>query len=172
MFRGDLRAYRRLRRSGRPKFGKVKWKSDWRSGYFLACGGRWHRLHRQPDGSLYPVDLESGAQKWKLALGVRSTSSAAVDSRTVYLGTYSGRFYAGGRGKRELKLEVPDRRRTAIAAKHLHGSEPAEKPCPTPLISISSPAVWNGGGVFRSGDGNVLRLDAVTGALNWKFSHW
>ena len=102
------------------------------------------------DGNLYAVDIESGAQKWKLELGVRATASPAVDHGTVYLGTYSGRFYAvdAATGKLKWKFQTEGERR--FAGKHLHGSEPAGESMPDPFdFYLSSPAVWNGCRLFR-----------------------
>jgi len=95
MFRGDLAHTGIYAARGVPKFGKVKWKFQ-TGGPVISSPAvvDGTAYIASTDGSLYAVDLESGAQKWKLALGVRATSSAAVDHGIVYLGTYSGRFYA------------------------------------------------------------------------------
>jgi len=171
MFRGDLAHTGVYAARGVPKFGKVKWKFQ-TGGPVISSPAvvDGTAYIASTDGSLYAVDLESGAQKWKLALGVRATSSAAVDHGIVYLGTYSGRFYAvdAASGKLKWKFQTEGERR--FAAKHLHGSEPAGEAMPDPFdFYLSSPAVWNGAVYFGSGDGNVYALDAATGALKWKF---
>ena len=36
-------------------------------------------------------------------------------------------------------------------------------------VYLSSPVVWNGTVYFGSGDGNVYALNALSGAMQWKF---
>jgi len=73
------------------------------------------------------VDAESGALKWKLALGVRSTASPAVDHGVIYLGTYSGQFYAVDAAAGKLKWKFLTEGERRFAGKHLHGSHSSRR---------------------------------------------
>lgn len=122
------------------------------------------------DGTLYAVDVASGAQKWKFATHARVTSSPAIANGIVYFGSYDGKFYAldAADGHVKWTFAIPGERR--FAATHLHGSEPAAETMPDPFdFYLSSPVVANGAVYFGSGDGNVYALDAAAGTLRWKF---
>jgi outer membrane protein assembly factor BamB len=55
-------------------------------------------------------------------------------------------------------------------AKGLHGNQPKTQTMADVFdIFLSSPVVARGTVYFGSGDGNVYALDAVSGALKWKF---
>jgi eukaryotic-like serine/threonine-protein kinase len=122
-------------------------------------------------GKVFAVDRTSGAKKWELDLKSRTTSSPAVADGLVYLGAFDGNLYAidGATGQVKWKFKTGGERR--FSAKHLHGMEPAGEAMPDPWDCwLSSPVVWKGAVYFGSGDGNVYALDAVTGALRWKFA--
>jgi len=62
--------------------------SDWRSGYFLACGGRWHPYIASTDRqSLRRRSQNLAPRNGKLALGGAGDELGAVDHGIVYLGT-------------------------------------------------------------------------------------
>ena len=117
-----------------------------------------------------PVDLNSGAMKWKFETRARVVSSPAVAGGLVYFSSYDGWFYAVDAltGKFKWKFKNAGERR--FAGTHIHGSLPAAETMPDPFdCYLSSPAVWNGNVYFGSGDGNVYALDAGTGSIKWRF---
>jgi outer membrane protein assembly factor BamB len=171
MFRGNPEHTGVYDDIGVAKFSQVKWKfhtagqvisSPAVSGGVVFVGST--------DGNFYAVDRESGTLKWKFAAKSRITSSAAVADGQVYFGAYDGNFYAvnAASGQLTWKFQTGGERR--FAATHLHGSQPAAETMPDPFdFYLSSPAVWSGAVFFGSGDGNIYALDAVSGALKWKF---
>jgi outer membrane protein assembly factor BamB len=122
------------------------------------------------DGSLYAVDVKSGAALWKFHTDGRVVSTPAVADAKVFFESYDGNFYAvdAKSGAQAWKFAVPGERR--FAAAHLHGQLPAGETMPDPFdFYLSSPAAADGAVYFGSGDGNVYALDAASGALKWKF---
>lgn len=122
------------------------------------------------DHMLYAIGREAGTVKWKFETGSRVTSSPAVWNGLVYFASYDGFFYAvdTATGKRKWKFQTGGERR--FRAKRIHGSQPVAETMPDPFdFYLSSPVVSGGAVYFGSGDGNVYALDAVSGALQWKF---
>lgn len=122
------------------------------------------------DGNLYAVDRLTGALRWKFATRGRVSSSPAVSNGFVYFCSYDGYFYAldAANGKLQWKFQTLGERR--FEAKHLHGAQPASETTPDPFdVYLSSPTVSGGLVFFGSGDGNVYALNALTGALRWRF---
>jgi eukaryotic-like serine/threonine-protein kinase len=122
------------------------------------------------DGNFYAIDSESGKLKWKFDAKSRIPSSPAVADGAVYFGAYDGNFYAldATTGALKWKFQTGGERR--FAGKHLHGTQPAAEIMPDPFdCYLSSPVLWKGSVYFGSGDGNLYALNAVSGALNWKF---
>ena len=99
MFRGNLAHTGVYNASGVPKFSKIKWKFQ-TGGQVISSPAVTNGAAyiASTDGNLYAVDLESGAQKWRNHL-----------SRNL-----QRPLLCGGCGNRETKVEVSDRRRTAI----------------------------------------------------------
>jgi outer membrane protein assembly factor BamB len=170
MFRNDP-AHSGLYSGGVPQFHKIRWTfhtgGEVVSSPAIVNGVVYIGSN---DGKLYAIDQETGAQKWLFSAKARIPASPAVADGRVYFGSYDGRFYAidALTGKLEWTFANPGERR--YAATHLHGSLPAGETMPDPFdVYLSSPTVWKGSVYFGSGDGNIYSLDAVTGALRWKF---
>jgi outer membrane protein assembly factor BamB len=122
------------------------------------------------DGSFYAVATESGVQQWKFDAKSRIPSSPAVKDGVVYFGAYDGNFYAVDASTGGLKWKFQTGGEKRFAGRHLHGVQPASETMPDPFdCYLSSPVVWKGSVYFGSGDGNIYSLNAVSGALNWKF---
>lgn len=171
MFRGNPQHTGVYNSPGVPAFTKIKWKFHTHgmviSSPTIANGNAYVG---STDGSLYAVDLETGAQKWKFATLARVTSSPAVANGTVYFGSYDGNFYAVDEASGKLKWKFQTEGERRFAAKHIHGSLPATEIMPDPFdFYLSSPVVWNGNVYFGSGDGNIYALAADSGKLIWKF---
>ncbi|HEY2446067.1 MAG TPA: PQQ-binding-like beta-propeller repeat protein [Rhizomicrobium sp.] len=123
------------------------------------------------DGALYAVDIATGVAKWKFKTGARVSSSPAVSNGTVYFESYDGNLYALDAATGSLKWKFASEGERRFAGKNLHGVLPKGETMPDPFdFFLSSPAVWNGGVYFGSGDGHIYALDAATGGLKWKFA--
>ena len=170
MFRNDP-AHSGLYSGGVPRFHKVRWAFH-TGGEVVSSPAIVNGIVYvgSNDGNLYAIDEKAGAQKWRFAAKSRIPASPAVADGRVYFGSYDGRFYAidALTGKLQWTFANPGERR--FAATHLHGSLPVNETMPDPFdVYLSSPTVWKGSVYFGSGDGNIYSLDAVTGALRWKF---
>ena len=122
------------------------------------------------DGGIYAVDALSGRQLWKRATGGPVPASPAVAGGTVYAPSYDGTFYAlnSMTGAVRWKFATGGERR--FEARGLHGMLPVNQTIADPFdVYLSSPVLANGVIYFGSGDGNVYALDAVSGALRWKY---
>ena len=171
MFRGNLQHSGVYEGAGVPKFNKAKW-SFHTGGMVISSPAVVEGMAYvgSTDGNFYTVDAGTGKERWKFEVKSRITSSPAVSAGVIYFGAYDGNFYAldSTRGKLRWKFQTGGERR--FTAKHLHGVQPAGETAPDPFdCYLSSPAVWNGTVYFGSGDGNVYALDAMSGALRWKF---
>jgi eukaryotic-like serine/threonine-protein kinase len=117
------------------------------------------------------LDLATGTEKWKFKTGGRIPSSPAVAAGLVYFLSYDSNLYAVDASAGTLKWKFATGGEKRFSAKHLHGLEPAAETMPDPFdFFLSSPAVVNDVVYFGSGDGHVYALDALTGALKWKFA--
>lgn len=108
------------------------------------------------DGSLYAVDLPTGALEWRYDLGSPSHSTPAVDESTVYVVTRDGRVVAIDRLLGTPVWEAtmgPD-------APLLWGHESGD-------VYTSSPAVAEDLVVVGSGDGCVYAFDRESGSVHW-----
>ena len=171
VFRGNARHTGVYEAPGVPRFNTVKWKfhtggmvigSAVVSGHVVYIGST--------DGNLYAVDEESGAQKWKYSVKSRVPSTPAIQAGTVYFTAYDGNLYALDAASGALKWKFQTAGERRFAGKHLHGTQPLAEIMPDPFdCYLSSPVVSNGAVYFGSGDGNVYAIDAVSGALKWKF---
>ncbi len=171
MFRANLEHTGVYSAAGVPKFSGIKWKFQ-TSGRVISSVAIESGLVYvgSTDKNFYAVDQQTGALKWKFATEGPVVSSAAIAGGIVYFGSYDGKFYAldAATGQLKWKFETGGERR--YAGRHLHGLLPAGETMPDPWdYFLSSPAVWNGGVYFGSGDGNVYALDAASGILKWKF---
>jgi outer membrane protein assembly factor BamB len=171
MFRNDLAHSGIYAAAGVPRLSGVQWTFHTHGEVFsspaIVAGVVFIGSN---DGSLYAIDQETGLQKWSFHTDARVPSSPAISNGLVYFGSYDGNFYAvdAATGKLQWKFRNAGERR--YAATHLHGSLPVGEAMPDPFdVYLSSPAVWNGAVYFGSGDGKIYALDAVTGALKWKF---
>ena len=80
-------------------------------------------------------------------------------------------FYALDEATGQLKRKFETAGERRYAGRHLHGLLPAGESMPHSWdYFLSSPAVWNGGVYFGSGDGLVYALDAASGKLKWRFA--
>src|SRR5271165_1360269 len=171
MFRGNLQHTGIYDAAGVTQFGKIKWKFH-TGGRVISSPAVANGLVYvgSTDGNLYAVELESGTQKWKFETKARVPSSPAVAGGFVYFGSYDGSFYAVDATNGQLKWKFQTGGERRFTARHLHGIQPAAETMPDPFdFYLSSPAVWNGGVYFGSGDGNVYALNADSGVLKWKF---
>lgn len=171
MFRGNAEHSGIYDAAGVPNFSHVQWAFH-AKGQILASpvvdGAS--IFVGSTGGFFYAVDRGTGAEKWKFETKSRITSSAAVANGLVYFGAYNGDFYALDAATGKLKWKFQTEGERQFTAPHLHGFQPAAEVMPDPWDCwLSSPAVWNGGVYFGSGDGNIYALDAATGALKWKF---
>lgn len=171
MFRGNLNHSGVYSATGVPKFNEIKWK--------FHTGGR---VIASPavvkgvvyvgstDGNLYAIDAVSGTEKWKFATKAWEVSSPAVVSDVVYLLSYDGNFYALDAASGQVKWKFKTEGEKHYTGTHLHYLQPASESMPDPWdFYLSSPSVSNGTVYFGSSDGNVYALDALSGALRWKF---
>lgn len=171
MFRGNLQHTGVYKATGAPKFNAIKWK-------FHTAG----RVISSPavvdgvvyvgstDGNLYAIDAATGTQKWKFETKSWEVSSPAVASGMVYFLSYDGHLYALDAATAQVKWKFATGGEKHYAGTHLHYLQPEVETMPDPWdFYLSSPAVWNGAVFFGSSDGNVYALDAISGALKWKF---
>lgn len=122
------------------------------------------------DGYLYAVQAATGQETWKFKTDGRVTSSPAVSGGVVYFGSYDGFFYAVDAATGTIKWKFATGGERRFTATHLHGAVPRAEAVPDFWdVYLSSPAVAHGVVYFGSGDGNVYALDAMNGALKWKF---
>ena len=122
------------------------------------------------DANFYAIDKKSGVQKWLFHARARIASSAAVSNGFVYFESYDGNLYALDVTSGLLKWKFSTKGERRFAAKNIHGALPEAETMPDPFdVYLSSPTVWKGQVYFGSGDGNVYALNAVTGALKWRF---
>jgi eukaryotic-like serine/threonine-protein kinase len=171
MFRGNPQHTGVYNAPGVPTFTKIKWKFHTRGMVISSPAiANSNAYVGSTDGSVYAVDLETGAQKWKFATQARVTSSPAVANGIVYFGSYDGNFYAVNEADGKLKWKFQTEGERRFAAKHIHGSLPAAETMPDPFdFYLSSPVIWSGNIYFGSGDENIYALDANSGTLKWKF---
>ncbi len=171
MVRGNLQHTGVYNAAGPPRLSGSKWK-------FRTNG----RVISSPavvgsvayvgstDCNLYAIDLQAKTLKWKFETKGWVVSSPAVHSGVVYFLSYDSNFYAVDATSGRLKWKFATGGERRYAGTHLHYLQPATERMPDPWdVYLSSPAVWNGAVFFGSSDGNVYSLDAVTGAVKWKF---
>jgi outer membrane protein assembly factor BamB len=123
------------------------------------------------DGRLYALDAATGALRWKFQTRGPVNSSPAVAGKLAYSGSVDGNFYAvdTANGTAAWTFKTGGERR--YAAPGIHGLVPRSETMPDPYdVFLSSPAIAGGVVYFGSGDHNVYALDAMTGALKWKFA--
>ena len=122
------------------------------------------------DGNIYALDSETGRQIWKTKTRGPVSATPAIANETLYVGSYDGNFYALDLKTGELKWKFATGGERRFEAKGLHGIQPKNQTIADPFdIFLSSPVVVDNAVYFGSGDGNIYRLDANSGALNWKF---
>jgi len=172
MFRGDAVHSGIYAGAGPRQFHRVKWRfatGDRVVSSPVFAGGVVY--FGSDDGNVYAVNAESGREVWKFATSGPVPSSPAVAGGLVYFASYDGKFYAVDvkPGNARWKFRTGGERR--FEAKGIHGMEPKNQTIADPYdVYLSSPAVAGGAVYFGSGDGNVYALDAITGALKWKFA--
>ena len=171
MFRGDAAHAGAYRSEGPRQFHRVKWKfptgdrivsSPVLQSNVIYFGG--------DDGNVYAVDAADGHQLWKHKTGGPVPSTPAVEGDTLYVGSYDGKLHAldTRTGATRWKFSTGGERR--FEAKGLHGYQPKNQTMADIFdVFLSSPVVARGTVYFGSGDGNVYALDAVSGAMKWKF---
>jgi eukaryotic-like serine/threonine-protein kinase len=171
MFRGNP-AHTGVYSGAAPReFHRVKWKfptgnrivaSPVIDGRIIYFGG--------DDGNVYALDSETGRQLWKTKTRGPVSATPAIENDALYVGSYDGNFYALNASNGELKWKFATGGERRFEAKGLHGMQPKNQTIADPYdIFLSSPVVAEDGVFFGSGDGNVYRLDANSGRLNWKF---
>jgi eukaryotic-like serine/threonine-protein kinase len=122
------------------------------------------------DGNFYALDRRTGALNWKFTTHGRISSSPAVSNGLALFCSYDGNFYALDAASGKLRWTFHTLGERRFEAKHLHGAQPASETMPDPFdVYLSSPTVSHGLIFFGSGDGNVYALNALSGALRWRF---
>jgi outer membrane protein assembly factor BamB len=123
------------------------------------------------DGKLYAIDRATGTERWQFASKGPIASSPAVHQGLVYFSSLDGKIYAldSETGKERWSFATGGERR--FTAPGIHGAMPRTERMPDPFdVFLSSPAVAGGVVYIGSGDQNVYALDAVTGAVRWRFA--
>lgn len=171
MFRGGPQHTGVYAGAGKTVFSGVKWTFHVKGAFVSSPAVADDTVYAgATDGFLYAVNRETGSLKWKFETKGRVVSSPAVANGIVYFGSYDSQFYAVDAATGVLKWKFATQGERRFAAKHLHGSEPANEIMPDPWdCYLSSPVVSSGKVIFGSGDGNVYALDATTGAKRWAF---
>jgi len=108
------------------------------------------------DGTLYALDLRTGAERWRRALGSPVGSSPAVGEGLVYAQTRDGVLYAVDAATGGVRWQ----RHTGRVMRFPWGHESGD-------YYTSSPVYTNGTVVFGAADGGVYALAARTGTLRW-----
>jgi len=171
MFRGNLNHSGVYNAAGAPKFNAIQWRFH-TAGRVIASPAvvKGVVYVGSTDGNFYAVDAASGTMKWKFTTQAWEVSSPAVASDVVYFLSYDGNFYALDASSGQVKWKFKTEGEKHYAGTHLHYLQPASETMPDPWdFYLSSPGVWNGAVYFGSSDGNVYALDALSGALKWKF---
>ncbi len=171
MFRSDPQHTGVYQTTAIVQFTRVKWKLH-TQGYVVSTPAVANGMVYvgSTDGNLYAVDRNSGALRWKYKTMSRVVSSPAVANGLVYFNSYDGYFYALNAHNGRLQWRFHTGGEHRFEGTHLHGSQPAAETMPDPFdVFLSSPTLSNGAVYFGSGDGNVYSLNAMTGALDWKF---
>ncbi len=158
--------------AGPRQFHRVKWKFPTGEGVVsspVCADGTIY--FGSDDGHLYAVDAETGVQRWMFLTKGPVPSTPAVAGGLVYVASYDGNFYAVDARTGRLKWKFATGGERRFEAKGLHGLQPKNQTIADPFdVYLSSPVVAEGKVYFGSGDGNVYALDALTGALRWKYS--
>ncbi len=122
------------------------------------------------DNFLYAIDATAGRLRWKFDAHGDVRSSPAVSGNLVYVVSLDGRLYAvdAATGAEKWNFATQGERRHTAAG--MEYAAPSTEVMPDPWdLFLSSPTVLDGTVYFGSGDGHVYAVDAVTGALRWKF---
>jgi eukaryotic-like serine/threonine-protein kinase len=130
------------------------------------------------DGNLYAIKTYSGELSWKFHTGGAVASSPAIFNGVIYFTSFDGYCYAldAGSGKELWKYKTGGEKK--IGANGLWTMKPAEIYMEdlwdfflsSPVIGINGPGANKGPTIyFGSSDGNLYALDAIHGALKWKF---
>jgi outer membrane protein assembly factor BamB len=106
------------------------------------------------DGSVYALDLATGAQAWRFRTGDVVHASPAVAEGRVFVGSFDSWFYAldAASGKELWRFKTGSRDLNHVGVQ-------------------SSAAVAGGTVFFGCRDAEVYALDASTGALRWHAGH-
>ncbi|MBI3367178.1 MAG: PQQ-binding-like beta-propeller repeat protein [Burkholderiales bacterium] len=171
MFRGDA-AHSGVQPSAAPRqFLRVKWSFP--TGDRVVSSPAWHDgalIFGSDDGHVYAVDATSGRQRWAQRTGGPVPSSPAVADGRVYIASYDGRLYALDARNGDVLWKFATEGERRFEARGLHGQRPRAQTFADPFdVYLSSPVVVQGTVFFGSGDGHVYAVDAVSGALRWKF---
>jgi outer membrane protein assembly factor BamB len=122
------------------------------------------------DGRMYAVNAANGVQRWMFATKGPVPSSPAVAGGLVYFASYDGNFYAVNEQNGHLQWKFATGGERRFEAKNLHGMLPKNQTMADAFdVYLSSPVAAEGAVYFGSGDGNIYALDALTGALRWKY---
>jgi outer membrane protein assembly factor BamB len=171
MFRGDAAHAGAYRDAGPQKLHRVKWKFP--TGDRVVSSPVYKDgvvYFGSDDGNVYAVNAADGLQLWKRNTGGPVPSTPAAVGDLVYVASYDGKFYAfdARTGATRWKFTTGGERR--FEAKGIHGLLPRNQTIPDAFdVFLSSPVTAGGSVYFGSGDGNVYALDAMSGALRWKF---
>lgn len=171
MFRGDAAHSGIYAGPGPRQFHGVKWK--FATGDRVISSPVWLGgvlYFGSDDGNIYAVDAATGRQNWKYSTGGPVPATPAVSGGLVYCPSYDGKFYAIEAQSGNLRWKTATAGERRFEAKGLHGMQPKSQTFADPYdIFLSSPVVAEGTVYFGSGDGNLYALDAVSGAVRWKF---
>jgi serine/threonine-protein kinase len=105
-------------------------------------------------GTLYALNARTGSVIWKKTVGSAINGSPAVLDKLVYVSSFNG-----------------SNQFTLYALNVLTGAIYFQHPInDTIIFSDASPAPTIGGIVYVSSDSTIWALDALSGALHWKYS--
>ena len=171
MFRGNLQHTGVYGAPGAPTLTGVKWKFHTGGRVIGSAAVVKDTVYvGSTDGNFYAIDAESGEQKWKFATKAWEVSSPAVESGVVYFLSYDGNFHALDAATGQVRWKFKTEGEKHFTGTHLHYLQPENESMPDPWdFYLSSPAVWNETVYFGSSDENVYALDALSGAMKWKF---
>ncbi len=171
MFRGDP-AHSGVAAANAPRqFHRLKWVFP--TGQRIVASPTAHGgaiVFGSDDGGVYAVDAVTGRQRWMQGTDGPVSSTPAIAGGRVYALSYDGHLYALDERSGEVLWKFATEGERRFEARGLHGLRPRTQTFADMFdVYLSSPVVADGAVFFGSGDGHLYAVDAVTGALRWRF---
>lgn len=170
MFRGDP-GHSGVYRSAAPANLNVKWSFQTGEAIVSSPTVAGDTVYvGSSDNFLYAIDAGTGNQKWKFDAHGNVGSSPAVFGGVVFVVSLDGKLYAvdAATGAQKWAFATQGERRHTGAGMDYLAPNTEQMPDPWDFF-LSSPTVVDGVVYFGSGDNFVYAVDAMTGALRWKF---